>query len=91
MNASVVDNAARSRFELSEQGLVAHADYVRDGARLILAHVEAPPQLRGTGAAGRLMSGTLELARAQGLRVVPRCPYAKAFIKRHPEFQDLVA
>lgn len=87
----VVDNSERRRFELTEQGLTAFADYRLHDGRLTIPHVEAPVALRGTGAAGRLMTGVLEIARAQGLKVVPLCPYAAAFIKRHPEYQDLVA
>ncbi len=49
--SQVVDNAARSRFELEEQGLVAFADYRRRGDHLVIPHVEAPPALRGTGGA----------------------------------------
>jgi predicted GNAT family acetyltransferase len=88
--SEVVDNRDRSRFELEEQGLVAFADYRLDGERLVLPHVEAPPALRGTGTAGRLMTGLLDQARARGLKVAPLCPYAAAFIRRHPEYQDLV-
>ncbi|HEY5411931.1 MAG TPA: GNAT family N-acetyltransferase [Caulobacteraceae bacterium] len=89
--SDVVDNRERSRFELVEQGLVAFADYRLSGDRLIIPHVEAPPALRGTGTAGRLMTGLLDQARARGLKIVPQCPYAAAFIRRHPEYQDLVA
>ena len=90
MNASVIDNPERRRFELTQQGLVAFADYRREPGRIVIPHVEAPPALRGTGAAGRLMAGALDIIRAEGLRVVPSCPYAAAFIKRHPEYQDLL-
>jgi predicted GNAT family acetyltransferase len=91
MSQGVSDNISRSRFELVEQGQVAFADYVlRDGV-LVIPHVEAPVPLRGTGAAGRLMTGVLELIRERGLKVVPVCSYAAAFIRRHPEHQDLLA
>jgi predicted GNAT family acetyltransferase len=89
--AEVTDNAALSRFELVEQGLIVFADYRRAGQVLILPHVEAPPELRGQGTAGRLMQGVLEHARAEGLKVRPLCAYAAAFIRRHGEFQDLLA
>ncbi len=88
---TVIDNPDRRRFELEEQGLVAFADYRLSGDRLIIPHVEAPPALRGTGTAGRLMSGLLDQARARGLKIVPQCPYAAVFIRRHPEYQDLLA
>ncbi len=89
--SEVVDNQERNRFELEEQGLIAFADYRLVGGRLVIPHVEAPVPLRGTGTAGRLMTGLLDQARARGLKVEPLCPYAAAFIRRHPEYQDLVA
>lgn len=89
---SVIDNAALHRFELEEQGQVAFADYRMRGPRLMeIPHVEAPLALRGTGAAGRLMEGVLTRARERGWRVVPSCPYADAYIRRHGEWLDLLA
>jgi predicted GNAT family acetyltransferase len=89
--AEVVDNAAMSRFELAEGGEVAFAEYEVRGHILEIPHVEAPPALRGTGAAGRLMEGALTLIRARGQRVIPSCPYAEAYIRRHRQWRDLVA
>ena len=88
--SAVVDNRDESRFELTEAGETAFADYRRDAGRLIIPHVEAPPALRGTGAAGRLMEGVLAQARAEGLKVLPLCSYAAAYIRCHREHQDLV-
>lgn len=88
---AIRDNADKSRFELEEQGLVAFADYRRAGEVLVIPHVEAPMALRGQGTAGRLMEGVLQAVREQGLKVVPSCPYADAFIRRRPEYQDLLA
>lgn len=87
----VTDNAASGRFELVEHGETAFADYRRAGDRLVIPHVEAPEALRGTGAAGRLMEGVVAHARAQHLKIVPSCPYAAAWMKRHPEHADLLA
>ena len=88
---TVQDNIEMSRFELEEQGQVAFADYRRQGDVLVIPHVEAPAALRGTGAAGRLMEGALNLVRERGLKVAPVCPYAAAFIQRHKRYQDLLA
>lgn len=83
------DNTQAHRFELEENGLMAWADYrVRDG-RYVLPHVEAEPPLRGTGAAGRLMQAIVEHARANQLVIEPRCAYARAWFKRHPEAEDV--
>jgi predicted GNAT family acetyltransferase len=37
------------------------------------------------------MKGLLEIARAEGVRVRPVCPYAAAYMKRHAEERDLLA
>lgn len=65
------------------------ADYAVQGATRLILHVEADPALRGTGAAGRFMQALAEHARAEGLKLTPRCSYAVAWLKRHPEFDDL--
>jgi predicted GNAT family acetyltransferase len=87
----VVDNANRSRFEMEEAGLVAFANYQRRGSILVIPHVEAPPALRGTGAAGRLMAGLLALVRQRGEKIVPTCSYAAAYMRQHKDQQDLLA
>jgi predicted GNAT family acetyltransferase len=56
---------------------------------ITLTHTEVPAALRGQGIASRLMHAVLETARAQGLKVVPRCSFVAAFMSRHPEFNDL--
>ena len=43
-----------------------------------------------TGVASHLAQVALDDARAQGLRVIPRCPFVADYIARHPEYADLV-
>jgi uncharacterized protein len=90
MTGAVRDNREKRRFELEEGGAVAFANYRRDGATLVISYVEAPPALRGTGAAGRLMQGVMELARSEGAKIRPRCSYAAAWIRRHKEWRDFL-
>lgn len=86
----MIDNTARSRFELEENGQKVWADYrLRDGM-YVLPHVEADMALRGTGAASRLMQQIVDHARANKLVLVPRCTYAVAWFQRHPEAQDVL-
>ena len=85
----VRDNRERQRFELEVDGQIVFADYRRQPGRLVITYVEAPPALRGKGAAGRLMQGLSERVRDEGLKVLPLCPYAKVWLQRHPEFRDL--
>ena len=91
MEEPFVDNRHRSRFELPVDGHVVFADYRREPGRLVITYVEAPPALRGTGAAGRLMQAVAEAARADGVKVLPVCGYARAWLQRHKEFADLTA
>lgn len=87
---SVVDNTARSRFELEENGELAFATYRRSGNIFTIPHVEAAMALRGKGAAGRLMAGIATIARAQHYKIRPTCSYAIAWFRRHPEQNDLI-
>ena len=83
-------NPELSRYELEVDGLLAVADYQRAGHRLVIPHVEADMALRGTGAAGRLMQQIIALAREKNLQLVPRCGYAVAWFKRHPDDADVL-
>ncbi|MDO9077557.1 MAG: GNAT family N-acetyltransferase [Brevundimonas sp.] len=65
------------------------ADYAVQGNTRVILHVEADPALRGTGAAGQFMQALAEHARAEGLKLAPRCSYAVAWLKRHPAFDDI--
>ena len=78
------------RYEMDEQGETSYASYRRDGSRLYVDYVFAPPALRGTGASGRLMAALSADARRQGLRITPICGYAAAWLRRSREFGDLV-
>ena len=66
-------------------------DYGVQGPVRTLLHVEADPALRGTGAAGRFMQAVADHARAEGLKLAPRCSYAVAWFKRNPDQGDVLA
>ena len=87
----VVDNTGHSQYELSVNGQTVFARYRRSSAGVVaILHVEAPVSLRGSGAAGRLMQGIVDLARSRNEKLVPLCSYAVAWMKRHPETADLL-
>jgi predicted GNAT family acetyltransferase len=85
------DNAMAGRLEMVLADQVVFADYRRLGDRLVIDHVEAPPSLRGTGAAGAFMQALADHARRSGLRITPLCGYAAAWLRRRPEHRDLIA
>ena len=90
MTTPVKDNPAQSRYELDVDGRIVYANYRRQGSTLYIPYVEAPPSLRGTGAAGRLMEGVMDHARAERLKIVPICGYAALWMRRHREHHDLL-
>jgi hypothetical protein len=87
--ASVRDNRELQRFELPVDGQVVFADYHRQPGRLVITHVEAPVALRGAGHASELMRGVAEQARIEQVKILPLCPYARAWMQRRPEYRDL--
>jgi predicted GNAT family acetyltransferase len=66
------------------------AEYVARGKTRVILHVEAAPALRGTGAASTFMQSLAEHARAEGLKLEPICSYAMLWLKRHPEYADVL-
>ncbi len=89
--SEVKDNPARSRFEVTLGGAMAVVQYRRAADRIVLLHTEVPGALSGKGVGSKLVRGTLDAARAERLKVVPRCGLVAAYIGRHPEYRDLLA
>jgi len=89
--SAVRDNPARNRFELDLGDGFAFADYRRTPGTVTVLHTEVPPSHQGQGIAAQLVTGMLGLIRQRGEKVVSRCSYLTAFLKRHPEYGDLVA
>jgi predicted GNAT family acetyltransferase len=88
---AVRHNAAASRFEAEVEGELAVSSYRREGELLWLTHTEVPWRAQGRGLAADLVRATLDWARAEGLKVRPLCSYVAAYMRRHPETQDLLA
>jgi predicted GNAT family acetyltransferase len=87
----VADAPERDRYELSIDGEVAGFSAYRARPGLIaFVHTEVDERLQGRGLGDRLIRFALEDARARGLSVLPFCPFVKAFIERHREFEALV-
>ena len=87
----VKDNPALGRFEMGGGDSTAFVEYRRAGDRIVLVHTEVPQALSGQGVGSKLVRGTLDAVRTEGLKVVPRCEFVAAHIERHPEYRDLLA
>lgn len=92
MSALTIEHLPGSgRFQAIVEGHRCIADYRLAGQVLQLVHTEVPPELEGRGIAGELVDAALAYAREHGLKVLPLCSYVRAYMRRHPETQDLLA
>ena len=89
MSASytVIDNPAQHRFEIHVDGHTAFEDYALFDGGIAYLHTEVPPALAGRGIASFLIKYILDDAAAKGLKVKPVCPFVRAYIEKHPEYQ----
>ena len=87
---SVRNNEAAHRCEVGAGGQLAVSEYHRRDGTIVFTHTEVPLALEGKGIGNELAKAALDYARSEGLRVVPRCRFIAAYIKRHPQYQDLV-
>lgn len=90
MVITVVDNTAAQRFETTVDGQLCVLEYRIDGMTLVLRHTEVPDALSGHGIAAALTKYAMDSARERGMDVVSKCDYVAAWIRRHPEYADLV-
>jgi predicted GNAT family acetyltransferase len=87
----VADAPERDRYELSIDGeVVGFTAYRARRGLIAFVHTEVDERLHGRGLGDRLIRFALEDARARDLAVLPFCPFVKAFIERHREFEALV-
>lgn len=91
-DVEVRDNPEESRYEAWLEGrLAGFAEYqLRTGA-IVFTHTEVGEEFGGRGVGGALARGALDDVRAAGTReVVPRCPFIKGWLEKHPDYQDMV-
>jgi uncharacterized protein len=81
----VRDNPDLGRYELVVDGeLAGELLYRRRSDGVVLVHTEVSPGFEGRGLGSELVAGALEDIRARGLRPIAVCPFARAYMERHP-------
>jgi hypothetical protein len=89
---TVVHDPDRSRYEIHVDGQRAgYAHYVPTPEALVFDHTEIDDAYEGQGLGGKLARGALDAVRADGKRVVARCPFIRGWIEKHPDYADLLA
>lgn len=86
-------NATEHRYEAHIDGeLAGFAEYQLTDETVVFTHTEVFDRFEGRGVASALARFGLDDVRADGSRtVMPRCPFIKGWIDKHPDYVDLVA
>lgn len=85
------EGPTKGRYVIRLDGKEAEMTYSRAGeSMLIIDHTEVAPELNGLGFGGMLVRRAVEDARRDGKKLIPLCPFAKAYIEKHADLQDVV-
>ena len=89
---AVTDNAEEHRYEIRVGSqLAGFVDYHAQPGLVTVLHTEVDPAFEGHGVGSHLVAGMLDDLRERGLKVLPICPFVRAYVRQHPEARDLVA
>ena len=88
---TLTDNKEDQQFELTADGLTARVEYTLMGNRIIFTHTEVPKELEGKGIGSMIVKLALQNIEERGLKLIPLCPFTAAYIKRHPEWNRVLA
>lgn len=91
MSRAVKHNLAQQRFEWVEDGILSVLDYQLQNGVMAITHTGVPEAVGGRGIAADLAKAALDTARERKWGVRPLCSYVAAYIRRHREYEDLVA
>ncbi|MFI4891738.1 MAG: GNAT family N-acetyltransferase [Steroidobacterales bacterium] len=91
MKTAIQHDEGSGVFFADVDGHRAVLEYRRAGDTLTILHTGVPEAIGGRGIAAELTRAALEFARLRAYRVQPRCSYAAAFMRRHPEYAELIA
>jgi predicted GNAT family acetyltransferase len=88
---TVRDNPSRNQFEIDlGDGEFAYAKYNLLPGAIRFYHTVVPESHGGQGLGTMLIKAGLAAARERGLKVIPICPFFRAYLKKHPEEHDIV-
>lgn len=92
MDVKQKDNKGKGAFYIEENStLLAEMTYVWAGQdRIIIDHTEVSPDLKGKGAGKQLVSKAVDFARANNIKIIPLCPFAKSVFDKVAEFKDVL-
>ena len=82
----------RGAFVVERDGKrLAEMTYTVAGSRVIIDHTTVDDALRGTGTGGKLVKAAVDWARAENVRLMPLCPFARSVFDKTPAYKDVLA
>ncbi|MGF1617159.1 MAG: GNAT family N-acetyltransferase [Acidimicrobiia bacterium] len=91
LNVEVRDEPENRQFTIEVDGrVVGKAEYRMRGNTYLFTHTEVDSEFKGRGLANRLARSALDDVRDRGMTLVPLCPFIAAYIRRHPEYDEIV-
>lgn len=90
MEYQLIDNEAEKRYEFHIDGQIPRIEYIKAKDKIYLTHTEIPRGLEGKGIGSSIVRQALDDIREKDLTLIPLCPFVAMFIKRNPEYKDLV-
>jgi predicted GNAT family acetyltransferase len=90
MDPEIHDNAEAKRYELTVDGQTAVVLYNTTAGGLMITETIVPVPLEGRGIASRMAKHVLADLKARGLVILPTCPFFAGYLKKHPEYADVV-
>lgn len=93
MKIERIEHGSKGAFIIKENGeRLAEMTYSKAGDNLIIIdHTEVSDKLRGQGAGKKLVIEAVEYARANNIKILPLCPFAKSVFERTPDFHDVLS
>lgn len=86
----LIDNSEKRQYEFHVGNEIPRLEYIRAKDKIYLTHTEVPQSLSGKGIGSALIGAALEDIKQQGLTLIPLCPFVALYLKRNPEWKQLV-
>ena len=87
----ITNNEAIHNFEFLVDGHRSFIDYKTKGDKIYLVHTEVPAELEGRGIAAVMVEKAFKYIEEKGLKLVPLCSYVQSYLKRHAEWDKILA
>ena len=91
LKLTLEDNQESKQYQVEIEGLFPRIEYIKTkDDKIYLTHTEVPRSLEGRGIGSEIIRLALEDIKKQDLTLIPLCPFVASYIKKHPEWRELV-